>query len=66
MGITGRLGQETHWDMDDVRQLHRFEPTYPRYSYLLIKIDKLVNPTSNQVLLNFINTFSGYEQIPFV
>ena len=36
----------------------------PKDSYLLPKIDKLVDATARHALLSFMDTFSGYHQIP--
>lgn len=35
----------------------------PKDSFLLCRIDSLVNYTSGHVLLSFMDTFSGYNQI---
>ena len=37
---------------------------YPKDSYLLPKIDKLVDATDGHTLLSFMDAFSGYHQIP--
>jgi len=38
--------------------------TCPRDSYPLPKIDRLVDYTAGHELLNFIDAFSGYHQMP--
>ena len=37
---------------------------YPKDSYPLPKIDKLVDATARHSLLSFMDAFSGYHQIP--
>jgi len=37
---------------------------YPKDSYCVPKIDKLVDATAGHALLSFIDAFSGYHQIP--
>ena len=38
---------------------------YPKDSYPLLKIDKLVDATAEHVLLSFVDAFSRYHHIPF-
>jgi len=38
--------------------------TFPKDSYLLPKIDKLVDSATGHDLLSFMDAFSGYHQIP--
>lgn len=47
--------------MENVYGVHRPEKTYPKDSFLLSRIGRLVNPTV--YLLSFMDIFSRYNQI---
>ena len=53
-------GEEGQWEVEDVCRLHRPQQ---KDSYPLPSIDALVDNASGCWLLNFLDAFSGYNQI---
>ena len=56
-------GQESKWEMENVRRFHRPKPSHPKDSFPLPRIDQLVDSTTRHKLLTFMDAFSGYNQI---
>ena len=56
-------GQESKWEMENVRRFHRPKPSLLERQLPLPRIDQLIDSTAGHKLLTFMDAFSGYNQI---
>ena len=50
--------------MENIGQLHLLDKVCPKDNYQLPNVDKLIDSMTGHELLNFIDHFLGYSQIP--
>ena len=64
MGVKCCVDQKAQWDLEDVHWFYWFKQACLKDSYLLLKIDKLVDSMVGHEPMSFIDAFSSYHQIP--